>query len=96
MAVPEAINGPQLIGNANNLSSVFQHPDIIDDSLKKEEEIRCIIGSYTSPTFFPAHPNVCHQNLFQMLFPCGRIVAPFKTEWVKVPTICLTFLGIVF
>ena len=66
MVVPEAIDGSQLIGNAKHLSSVFlQHPDIIDDSLKKEEEIRCIFGSFTPPLFFPAHSNVCHQNLFR-------------------------------
>ena len=84
MAVLEAIDGSQLIGNAKHLSSVFlQHPDITDDSLKKEEEIRCIFGSFTPPpVFFPVHSNVCHQNLFQMLSLCDRIVALIKTEYV--------------
>ena len=85
MAVPEAIDGSQFIGNAKHLSSVLflQHPNIIDDSLKKEEEIRCIFGSFTSPpVFFPAYSNVCHQNLFQMLSLCDRIVALIKTEYV--------------
>ena len=83
MAVPEAIDGSQFIGNAKHLSSVFlQHPDIIDDSLKKQEEIRCIFGSSPPPVFFPAHSNVCHQNLFQMLSLCDRIVALIKTEYV--------------
>ena len=44
MAVPGAINGSQFIGNAKHLSSVLlQYPDVIDDSLKKEQEIRSLI-----------------------------------------------------
>ena len=49
----------------NTLVQFLQHPNIIVDSLEKEEEIRCIFESFTSPSFFPAHySNVCHQNLF--------------------------------
>ena len=54
MAVPEAIDRSQLIGSAKHLSSVF-FADIIDDSLKKEEEIRCIFVSFTFPLFFFQH-----------------------------------------
>ena len=32
--------------------------------------------------FFPAHSNVCDQNLFQMLSLCDRIIALIKTEYV--------------
>ena len=44
-------NGPQFVGHAKHLSSALQHPDIIDDSLKKEMEMGRILGPFDHPPF---------------------------------------------
>ena len=42
-------NGPQFVGHAKHLSSALQHPDIIDNSLKKEVETGCTLGPFNHP-----------------------------------------------
>ena len=76
MAVPDTIMDLNSLVMLNTLFEFLQHPDIIDDSLKKK--LDAYLDLFTSP--FSAHFNVCHQNLFRMLSLCDRIGAPIKTE----------------
>ena len=52
-------NGPQLSNSASNLISAYQQPKVIDDALKKECEMGCILGPFESPPL----PNFCTSGL---------------------------------
>ena len=50
MTVPYiGYEGPQFSGNAKHLSSALQHPNVIDESLKKEAEAGHVLGPFNDP-----------------------------------------------
>ena len=44
-------SGPHVASTASNLTSAFQHPEVIDEALHMERIENCIAGPYTQPPF---------------------------------------------